>query len=46
MQYKQLVQNKFGHIYYQFVEQKKISESVDAPTKLYCWYSEIVEKVK
>jgi len=46
MAYRQLVQNKIGHKYNQFVEQKKISESVDAPTELYCWCGEIVEKIK
>jgi len=46
MQYKQLVQNKIGHRYHQFVEQKsKISESVDAPVKKSCWCGEIVERL-
>ncbi len=46
MGYKQLVKNKFGHRYHQFVEQKrKVSEPSDAPIKVYCWCGEIVEKV-
>jgi len=46
MVYKQLVQNKIGYRYHQFVEQKrKISEHTDAPIKKSCWCGEIVEKI-
>ena len=46
MQYKQLVQNKIGHRYHQFVEQsRKVSEPADAPAKKSCWCGEIVEEV-
>ena len=34
MIYKQLVQNKIGHRYHQFIEQtRKISEPADVPAK-------------
>ncbi len=47
MGYKQLTQNKIGHRYHQFVEQKrKISEPIDAPIKKSCWCGEIVENIQ
>jgi len=46
MGYKQLVQNKIGHRFHNFVEQKrKVSESVDTPVKKSCWCGEIAEKL-
>ena len=46
MAYRQLVQNKIGHRYHQFVEQnRKVSESDNAPIRKSCWCGEIVEEI-